>query len=157
MEAVAGFMPKYSRKDWLKKHLWEEFYFDLKEAKAKALDKVITPLEDMIKDVSGFKEFDYDKSLQESLRGDKNVKRGEIVSHILTYLYQKNFEAGIEDLDLGNIFMWNNTNNILRYLRRIRNDEPALRLPHPDKELALGLIERLRAPPIRSDGFWKSY
>lgn len=141
-QPFVGFGPHFSFPTIVKGLNWQDFYYDLKDRKPEAFDKVIRSLERLTEPTS-------EEWLDEEMRDehDINVTELKIAIKLDQYFRELTYGQKISIEDKAKL-TWNWGNNILRCLKRIRNDEAPFQLPYEDKELTFGFIERMAVPPI---------
>jgi len=136
-----GIAPRTDFKRAWKNFMWYSFHYTLERRDKEALDKVISSVETTIKAVT-----DIEKNFWIFETG--HIREIDIGRHLLHYLKEIESEELKQSCrDIRNRYQWNQVHNILRYLKRVRNDEAPYLLPREDRELAQGFIKRLEHPP----------
>lgn len=145
--------PQVSYGEVMRRQAWSIFYSDLNKGKVEAWDKVALSLEHMLKVADKSEKTQQEKAeviREYCLKHATEITRQEIIYHCIRCLYDHAFALGIEDVlddaDEGNRYFWNSINDILRCVKRIKNDEDTFTLPNKDKELTLGFLKRLSSP-----------
>jgi hypothetical protein len=150
MTQAVGCFPHKSVDDMSKEMAWHNFYYKLtykrNDAERKeALEKVIQTVEKSIPALLENKFEQWDDSFS-----NEHVTKSKISEHFFNYLahvWRRNFDCTAKNDTETKRIMWNYMNNILRCLKRIKNDEAPFMLPYEDKKLTLDFIERLNCPP----------
>ena len=128
---------------------WKSFYEKLIKRDKDSLDKVIRSVEYVISAMTKDPNEELDKKWVEELLKDMSSKeiitKLKINSHLQSYVEDKGREYGIKDVFELKRFYWNSVNDILRCLKKIRNDEAPF-IPCKDYQLTHGFVERLSMP-----------
>jgi len=134
-----------TRKSWA----WDNFYQSVLD-RGEGLDKVISVVEHLL---DSFDDNNAENIFMDVLDDKCYVSNGEIFSHLHDYIAQAEDSAGIpkEDLEARMRYELNTVSNILRCLKRIKNNEPTYLLPNEDRRSTQDFIERLRFAPSRMD------
>lgn len=130
---------------------WHNFHGKIIKRDKASLDKVIDVIDATIKGIfpQSWHE-EYMNASEESVwDGEKRfVTHLDISQNLIDYLNSETNEQEIINLEEGNRFQWNAASNILRGLKRMRDNEPVFLLPEKDKRLLAGFINRLNSPPL---------
>lgn len=135
--------PNLSMREWSNISAWSDFHQDILN-KGKSLDRVIDVLQNIINRFNGRDEEDI---YQEEMFRKPPVGNCEIRKHFVGYMGDIISEEGLLHFPEGKRISFNYANNILRCLKRIRDDEAPFQLPYLDKKLTEGFIQRLRSRP----------
>jgi hypothetical protein len=130
---------------------WSGFYEELMQAKPKALDKVIGILENCIQCERGIKvpNFFDDEAYKDDKGNCLFIRNRGIFYHFYNFITRKTYEAKLErNSEQGKKYGWNLACNLLRTLKRTRDNEAPYLLPQQDRDNLAEFIERIATTPI---------
>jgi len=142
---VCCMLPDQSLKQMMAERAWEKFHRDILN-RGSSIDKVIDVAQKGAESIIEDKFELWDDTFSSGY----GVKKQAIFTHLLNHIikqYRENFVSDPHDKQEVNRFVWNTANNLIRCLKRIKNDEAPFLLPYEDKKQTLEFIESLKCPP----------
>ena len=128
-----------------KEYAWDEFWHKLIKKDRESLDLVIGVVEGLVKSVEETKFF---SCPSEWVVEEGHVRKIEIAHHFLGYLSKKTKERGIGDEESNTRYGLNLSNNLLRYLKRAREDKWLVNLlAQEDRENGEQFLYFMNSPP----------
>lgn len=147
LSSGSGLAPNISLEHLLKGFSWKKFHKGLKKRNPEYFDKVIASVQHFIEGMCG----DCNTKIDHDYLNGEPVSDCDLNRHLLNYLMRKDREHW-ENREYSNEekprWQWNYVNNMLRTLKRMRNDEAVFLLPDKDVRCAEEFISGLKVPPI---------